>query len=214
MSEQLKTGTTTVGVVCKDGIVLGADRRATIGEGAGFIVNKDMPKIHNISDDMVLTMAGTVSDVQLLIKFIKAQIRLKRVRSTRELTVQETGNLLAGMVYENIRKFSAIPGVSHFLLGGRDKEGLHIYDIFPDGSVTEVKDYVSSGSGSVMAYGVLETLYNKSISVEEGIKIVVKALNAAIQRDTASGSGFDVVKITKEGIKKVIQKQIEIKVEA
>jgi len=211
MSEQLKTGTTTVAIVCKDGVVLGADRRAT---AADFIVNKDVPKIHIISDDMALTMAGTVSDVQLLIKFIKAQIRLKRVRSTRELTVHETANLLAGLVYDNIRKFSTIPGISHFLLGGKDKMGIHVYDIFPDGSVTEVKDYVSSGSGSVMAYGVLETLYNKNISVDEGVKLVVKALNAAIQRDTASGSGFDVIKITKEGIQKVIGKQIEIKVEA
>jgi len=211
MSEQLKTGTTTVAIVCKDGIVLGADRRATAGD---FIVNKDTTKIHNISDDMALTMAGTVSDVQLLIKFIKAQIRLKRVRSTRELTVKETGNLLAGMVYENIRKFSTIPGVSHFLLGGKDKAGIHIYDIYPDGSVTEVNDYVSSGSGSVFAYGVLETLYSKNCSIDEGIKLVLKSLNAAIQRDSASGSGFDIVKITKDGIQKVVGKQIETKVEA
>lgn len=210
MSEQLKTGTTTVAIVCRDGIVLGADRRATSGD---FIINKDTTKIHNISDDMALTMAGTVSDVQLLIKFIKAQIRLKRVRSTRELTVQETANLLAGMVYDNIRKFSAIPGVSHFLLAGRDVAGLHVYDIFPDGSVTEVKDYVSSGSGSIFAYGVLETLYTKVCSVEDAIKLVIKSLNAAMQRDTASGSGFDVVKITKDGIQKVAGKQIEMKVE-
>ncbi len=211
MSEQLKTGTTTVAIACRDGIVLGADRRATAGD---FIVNKDTTKIHNISDDMALTMAGTVSDVQLLIKFIKAQIRLKRVRSTRELSVQETANLLAGMVYDNIRKFSAIPGVSHFLLAGRDSAGLHVYDIYPDGSVTEVKDYVSSGSGSVFAYGVLETLYAKNCSVDEGIKLVVKSLNAAIQRDSASGSGFDVVKITtKDGIQKIVGKQIEVKVE-
>jgi len=130
------------------------------------------------------------------------------------LSVQETANLLSGMVYENIRKFSTIPGVSHFLLGGRDKTGIHIYDIFPDGSITDVKDYVSSGSGSVMAYGVLETLYTKNCSVEEGVKLVIKSLNAAIQRDTASGSGFDVVKITKDGIQKVVGKQIETKVEA
>ena len=212
MSEQqLKTGTTTVAIVCKDGIILGADRRATAGD---FIVNKDTTKIHNISDDMALTMAGTVSDVQLLIKYIKAQIRLKRVRSTRELSVQETANLLAGMVYDNIRKFSAIPGVSHFLLGGKDGAGFHVYDIYPDGSISDVKDYVSSGSGSIFAYGVLETLYAKNCSIDEGVKLVLKALNAAVQRDAMSGSGFDVVKITKDGIQKVMGKQLEVKVEA
>lgn len=210
MSEQLKTGTTTVIVVCKDGIVLGADRRATAGN---FIVNKDTTKIHAISDYMALTMAGTVSDVQLIIKFVKAQLRLKKVRSGRDLTVKETANLLAGIVYDNIRKLSAIPGISHFLLGGMDKIGFHVYDIYPDGSVTEVKDYVSSGSGSIFAYGVLETIYTPNCSIDEGVKSVGKSLNAAIQRDNASGSGFDVLKITKDGIKKVVGKSLDVKVE-
>src|SRR3989338_5731795 len=211
MTEQLKTGTTTMAIVCKDGLVLAADRRATAGT---FIVNKNITKIHEISENMVLTMAGSVSDVQLLIKFVKAELRLKKVRSRRDMTVKETANLLAGMVYSNIRRFSVIPGISQFILGGRDNEGLHVYDIYPDGSVTEVTDYVSSGSGSVMAYGVLETLYKENISVEEGVKIAFKALNAAIQRDSASGSGFDIMTVTSKGLKHVVGKQIEKKVEA
>lgn len=211
MEEQLKTGTTTIAIVCKDGLVLAADRRATAGT---FIVNKNITKIHEISENMVLTMAGSVSDVQLLIKFVKAELRLKKVRSRRDMTVKETANLLAGMVYSNIRRFSVIPGISQFILGGRDNEGLHVYDIYPDGSVTEVTDYVSSGSGSVMAYGVLETLYKENISVEEGVKIAFKALNAAIQRDSASGSGFDIMTVTSKGLKHVVGKQIEKKVEA
>jgi len=211
MEQNLKTGTTTIAIKCKDGIVLAADRRATAGN---FIVNKDTTKIHEISENMVLTMAGSVSDVQLLIKFIKAELRLKKVRSRRDMTVKETANLLAGMVYSNIRRFSVIPGISQFLLAGKDNEGLHVYDIFPDGSVTETDDYVSSGSGSVMAYGVLETLYTKNLGVDEAIKLSIKALNAAIQRDTASGSGFDVVTVTSKGIKHVVGKQIEKKIEA
>ncbi|MBW3022663.1 proteasome subunit beta [Candidatus Woesearchaeota archaeon] len=213
MAENLKTGTTTIAIKCKNGIVLGADKRATVGEG-GFIVNKDVTKIHKISDNMVLTMAGSVSDVQLLIKYIKAELRLKKVRSMRDMTVKEAANLLAGMVYSNVRRLSIIPGVSHFLLAGKDGKGLHLFDIFPDGSITEIKDYVSSGSGSVMAYGVLETLYASSLTMEEGVKIVVKSLNAAIQRDTASGSGFDIVTVSDKGIKEVVSKKIETKVEA
>ncbi len=212
MTEQLKTGTTTIAVVCKDCIILGADRRATLG--GGMIVNKDTQKIYNISDNMALTMAGSVSDIQLIIKYVKSQLRLKKVRSTRELSVKEAANLLSGIVYSNIRSFSAIPALSHFLLGGQDNEGLHVYDIFPDGSVTKVNDYVSSGSGSVFAYGVLEALFKKNLSCDEGTKIVKTALNAAIQRDTASGSGFDIVKITKGKIEKVEGKPIEMKIEA
>jgi proteasome beta subunit len=204
--ETVKTGTTTVGIVCKDGIVLGADKRATAGN---FIVDKRTDKIYPISEDMAVTMAGTVSDAQLLVKLIKAEIKLKEVRTARKPNVKETANLLSGMVYANIRKMSLIPGISHFLLGGKDETGFYIYDLFADGSLTLVRDFISSGSGSVIAYGVLETLFKKGLTLDEGVKLAVKSINAALQRDSASGGGIDVITISKSGFKKVLQKEIE-----
>ncbi|MBS3109766.1 proteasome subunit beta [Candidatus Woesearchaeota archaeon] len=198
-------GTTTVGIVCKDGIVLAADRRATAGN---LIVNKRTEKVQLINDNMAITMAGTVSDAQLLTKLIRAETTLKKIRSGREPNVKETANLLANMVYGNIRKFSIIPGIAHFLMGGKDDEGFHIYDIFADGSITEVDDYITSGSGSVMAYGVLETLFKKDMSIDDGVKLAAKCINAAMQRDTYSGNGIDVVTITKDGLKKVLSKDL------
>lgn len=206
----LKTGTTTVGIVCRDGIVLAADKRATAGY---FIAHKKTEKIHIITDEMAVTMAGTASDAQLLVKYIKSELRLKRYRTGKKADVREASNLLARMVYENIRKFSVIPGISHFIIGGVDSSGFHLYDCFADGSLEEMSDYVSSGSGSVMAYGVLETLYKPGISVEEGIKLAAKCVNAALQRDIATGDGLDIVAVTKEGAKKVLEKDLRVKVE-
>lgn len=207
---ELKTGTTTVVLACKDGLVLSADKRATSGYMVSF---KKFDKIINISDSIAVTVAGTVSDVQLLIKYIKAELKLKKIRTGRENTVKEATNLLAALVYNNIRKLSLIPGISHFLVGGKDESGFHLYDLSPDGSLVEIDDYVSSGSGSVMAYGVLETLYKKNMTIEEGVKLVAKAINAAVQRDIASGNGIDIVTITKDGIKKVFSKEIDTRIE-
>ena len=206
----IKTGTTTIGIICSDGVILAADRRAISGN---LIVDKRFTKIYNITEDIALTIAGTVSDVQLLTKLVRAELKLKDIRTGRNATVKEAANLLAGMVYSNIRKFSVIPGISHFILGGRDKQGFHLFDIYPDGSLKEADDYISSGSGSVMAYGVLETMYIKDMVVKDGAKLIVKALNAAIQRDSATGSGFDVVTITKYGIKKVAEQDLTVKAE-
>ena len=190
----LKTGTTTVGIVCKDGIVLCADKRVT----SGYLVSyKKFRKIVNLTDDIAVTVAGTVSDVQLLVKVLKAELQLRKVRLGRDVNVKEVVGLLCNMVYNNIRTPSMIPGISHFILGGKDSKGIYIYDISPDGSVTPCDEYVSSGSGSVMAYGVLETLYKPDLTVAEGIKLGAKAINAAIQRDIASGNGIDVVVISK-----------------
>jgi proteasome beta subunit len=206
----MKAGTTTVALLCKNGIVLAADKRATSGY---LIAHKKFDKIINITDSIAVTVAGTVSDVQLLAKYIKAELKLRQIRTERESTVKEAANLLSMMVYNNIRKLSLIPGISHFIVGGKDDSGFHIYDLSPDGSIAEIDDYNTSGSGSVMVYGVLETLYKKDMSVEEGIKLAAKSINAAVQRDIASGNGINIVTITNEGIKRVLSKDIDTKIE-
>ncbi|MAG08068.1 proteasome subunit beta [Candidatus Woesearchaeota archaeon] len=204
--EQLKTGTTTVGIVGKDCIILAADKRAT----AGFLIaDKKSEKIYKITDNIAVTMAGTVSDAQLLLKYAESELRLKKIRTGLDCSVKEAANLLARFVYYNIRKMSMIPGIAHFVLGGKDSTGFYLYDIYADGSITLIDDYISSGSGSVMAYGVLETLFRKDTSLDEGVKLAVKCVNAAIQRDAASGNGLDVVSITSEGAKKIVEKQLD-----
>lgn len=204
----VKTGTTTVALVCKDGIVLAADKRATLG---GMIVgHKDVDKVLIINDNLALTTAGGVSDIQLMVKLLKAQMKLDEIRRDRQLNTKEIANLLATMVYGNIRKMSMIPGISAFLLGGKDNEGYHTYDIGPDGSVLPVKDYICDGSGMMFATGVLEANYKKNMNIEEGIKLAVKAVNAAIQRDTCSGNGIDVVTITNKGARKVFTKELDM----
>ena len=206
-SDYKKTGTTTVGIVCKDGVILAADKRATAGY---MIVNKKTDKIEKITDKMAVTTAGTVSDIQLLIRIIKAQLNLHYMRRGIGLGVKESANFLATLVYSNIRKMSMIPGVSHFLFGGVDDTGFYLYDIFPDGSITEVDDFISSGSGSVFAFGVLDADYKHNLSVEEGVKLAIKAVNSAMQRDVNSGEGIDVVTITqKDGVKKVFGKKLD-----
>ncbi len=205
----VKTGTTTIGIVCKDGIVLAADKRAT----AGYLVSdKKADKIHKINDRIAVTMAGTVSDAQLLIRVVRAEAKLKEIKTYQEIKVEEAANLLARLVYSNIRKYSTIPGIAHFIMGGVDKEGFQLYDIYPDGSILKYDDYLSSGSGSTFALGVLETLYKKNMSVKDGVQLAVKAINAALQRDIATGNGIDIFTITKKGVEKVFNQSIENKI--
>jgi proteasome beta subunit len=205
MENMLKTGTTTVGIVCKDGIILAADRRATAGN---LIVDKHTHKVNIISDEVAVTIAGSVSEAQLLMKLIRAELKLKEVRTGKVATISESANLLGGLLYSSIRRMSMIPAIAHFLMAGRDKEGTHLYDLFPDGSVTKVRDYVSSGSGSVFAYGVLEAQYKAGMSIKEGMELVTTAVNAALQRDSYSGNGIEIAVITPENVKKVLVKEL------
>ncbi|MEE9525944.1 MAG: proteasome subunit beta [Candidatus Woesearchaeota archaeon] len=208
--KQLKTGTTTVGLVCKEGLVLAADRRATAGY---FLADKKVEKVLKITDEIAVTIAGTVSDIQLVIKLIKAELKLKQLKTGKLNTVKEATNLLSGIVYNNIRKFSIIPGISHFIVGGRDAKGFHMYDLSPDGAITKIDDFVSSGSGSPMVYGLLEANYKQGLSTKDGVNLAVKGINSALQRDVASGNGVIVYTITDKGVKKVLEKILDTKLE-
>jgi len=205
MEEGLKTGTTTLGIVCKDGVVIAADKRATAGH---FIAGKDMDKVVLINDTIAITLAGSVSDAQIFIKLFRAELKLKNVKTNRNTTIKEAANLAARMSYEGVRQY--FPSMAHYLLAGFDKEGTHLYEIYPDGSLMEVKDFISSGSGSPMVYGILEQTYKDTITVKEAEDAAVKAISAAMQRDSASGNGIDVMTITKGGIRKTVQKKMQI----
>ncbi len=203
MEDHLKTGTTTIGIMCKDGVILAADKRATAGN---LIVDKKAEKTHILNDEFAITIAGSVSEAQLLIKLSRAELKLKEVRTNKKTNAKEAANMIGGLLYANIRRMGM---VTHFLLGARDHKGLHLYDLFPDGSVTEITDYVSSGSGSVFAYGVLETQYKQGISSTEGMKLAVRAIMASMARDNFSGNGIDIVHITEKEIRRVGAKEID-----
>lgn len=207
MKDKVQHGTTTVGLVYKDGVILAADKRATMGH---LVSNRITKKVHKISDHMAITTAGLVSDAQLFTRIIQAQLSLLTIRKGKEPLIKEAAHLLASLSYSNIRRPSMVPGIVGFLLAGVDKHGNHLYELGVDGSVTKSPDYRTDGSGSVFAMGVLDTLYKKDMSLEEGIKVAVKALSAAIQRDVHTGNGIDVFKITKDGVKKVMTKEISM----
>lgn len=208
--ERLKTGTTLVVINCKDGVVLAADKRAT----AGFVVDKNAQKINIITPYLATAQAGLVSDAQLLTKLLRAEMQLKDLHTNRITNVKEAANLLSSMLYNNLRRPSMVPGIVAFLLAGYDDErGHQAYALGIDGSISEVDDYSSDGSGSVFALGVLEANYKQNLTTEEGVKLAIKAVNAAINRDTASGNGIDVVTVTKDGVKEAFKKQLETNIQ-
>jgi proteasome beta subunit len=125
--EQLKTGTTTLGIVCKDGVVIAADKRTTAG---GFIVRKDADKVTQINDNLAITTAGSVSDIQVFIKVMRAELKLRSVKMGRNSTVKEAANFASRMLYESMRQY--FPSITQVLLAGYDKEGTHIYEIDVD----------------------------------------------------------------------------------
>lgn len=200
MDEQnYKKGTTTVGIVCKDGVILAADKRATMGF---LIANKDVDKILMITDKIGMTMAGGVGDAQVLAKYLKAEMELYRLNTGIEPSVTVAANLMSTIVFERAKSY--MPFFVQVILAGEDrKDEFAIYNLDMGGSNIKEKQYTSTGSGSPMAFGVLEDNYREGMNVEAGIPIAMKAINVAIRRDVFTGEGIDIVVIDKKGFRKL-----------
>ena len=203
----LKSNTSLVGIVCKDGVILGADRRSTAGT---IVMSKDSKKIHEINEYLAASYTGGVADIQLTNKVLAAELKLKDLRTKSRSTIKESANLLATLVYRNIRNPSMIPSIVGTLVAGMDEDGTtSLYTIEPAGGVQKVIDFDANfSSGMPYIMGFLERNWKKDISVEKGIELATEALKASTQRDIGSGNGIDVYKITKDGIQHVVSQEI------
>lgn len=203
----LKSHTSIVGIVCKDGIVMAGDRRVTAG--GRLVVNKREAKVKQINDYIVTSWTGGAADAFLSEKLIAAELKLKELRTKSRPTVKESANLLGMMLYRSIRSPSMVPFIVGNLIGGFNDDGTcELYSIEPAGGVTKVDDYDANfSSGMPFILGLLENRYRKDVTVKEGIDMARDCIRAAIERDTASGNGIDVFSITKNGIKHVISEE-------
>jgi proteasome beta subunit len=195
MPKYVLTGTTTMGLVCRDGIVLGTDTRATMGT---FIAHKKAKKVYPIDEHIAMTIAGGVADAQTVVEVLRANSKLYKFEKGLPIPVSAVARLAANVLFSS-RYF---PFILQSIIGGIDDQGPHIFALDPLGSVTEEK-CVSTGSGSPVAYGVLEPGYKEDMSLKDAIPLVVRAVNSAMKRDSASGDSFDVAVISKEGYREL-----------
>jgi proteasome beta subunit len=204
----LKTGTTILGIVCRDGIVMASDRQSTLGNG--LVYQKDVAKVNKINDYLVMSGCGVASDAHRVPKILTAELKLKELKSKSRPSVRQAASLLANISYHGIRQPSMIPQQAGFLLAGFNEDGTtELFSVSPDGSITDVSEYDANfGSGMPYVLGLLERMYKKGLSLEEGVELAKEALKSSTQRDTASGYGIDIFTINKEGIKKVVSQVI------
>lgn len=197
-------GTTTVGIVCTDGVVLATEQRATMGH---FIASKTAKKIYQIDDLVGMTTAGSVGDAQQIVRIISVESKLFKMRRQESVTIKGITTLLSNML-SGQRYY---PLMVQLLIGGVDKNGPAIYSLDALGGNIEETRAVSTGSGSPMAYGVLEDRYTEDMNVVEGVDLAIRALHNAMKRDSASGESIDVVVITKDKYERLNQEEVKKK---
>ncbi len=198
----VKTGTTTLGLIYKDGVILAADRRATADH---IVANKNAEKVMSISDKIGITTAGMVADLQAMVRLMRSELTLYQIRSGSKLDTDGAVSLLSAILFNKRLSLNLIYG--EFIVGGYDYEP-KLYSIDEAGGQGKDK-FTVTGSGGIFALGVLEGDYKEGMAEDEAIKLAYKGVSAAIRRDVYTGEGIDIAVINKKGYKKLTDEEIQ-----
>ncbi|KAG8448578.1 hypothetical protein GDO86_015610, partial [Hymenochirus boettgeri] len=184
-----KTGTTIAGIIYEEGVILGADRRATDDM---VVADKNCAKIHYITDNIYCCGAGVAADAEYVTQILSSNLHLHAMTTGRKPRVCTANRMLKQMLY----RYQGHIGAS-IIIGGVDIRGPHLCSVHPHGS-TDTIPFTALGSGSDAAIAILEDRFKPNMELEEGMRLVTEAITAGIMNDLGSGSGVDLCIITKE----------------
>ncbi len=191
--EPYMPGATTVGLVCKDGVVLASERRYSYGT---FVMSKVAKKVFRITDNIGVACAGIIGDMQVLAREALAYMNIYRYERGREATVKNAAKVMVNLLSGR----RMLPFLAQTIIAGVDDGKPDLYVLDPIGSVLGDK-FAAVGTGAEVAMGVLESEYRDGLSVDEAKPIIMRAVKSALARDISSGDGVDLMVITHTGIK-------------
>ncbi|MEM2874521.1 MAG: hypothetical protein QW567_00630 [Candidatus Hadarchaeales archaeon] len=194
---------TVVGLKCKDGVVLGSDSRGT---GYYLVMSKSVKKVFKIEERIGAAVAGSSGDVQSLIGLLRAEANLYRLNHGRSISTKSVAKIASNLLHG----YRIFPYVVDGVIAGVDDDEPRLYFIDPVGGKLEEEKFASAGSGSTVAYGVLEQQYRDGMDVKNGAKLAALSIKTAIERDAATGDRVIVAIIDKEGYRELEEKEMAV----
>jgi len=184
-------GTTTIAIKCVDGVIMATDTRATAWPG--FVAHKRVKKVYKVTRNIGMTIAGVPAEALNILDLLKANASIYQIHRKREIPVRAVASLASNLLFSQ----RYYPYAVQIIIGGYDSEGYHLYSLDPFGSAIE-DNLIATGSGSPVAYGVLESEYDEKINLNDGLALVAKAIHSAMKRDVYTGDSFDIATLTRE----------------
>ena len=183
-------GATVVGISYNDGVILAADKRVSFGN---FVVNKNIKKTFSVTDHVGAACAGMVADMQVLVRQVEALAKIRRLETRRDVPPNSIAKLMSVIMFE--RRY--FPLLTQVIVGGINEKP-EIYTLDPLGSVLP-DNYAAVGTGAEGALGIMDAEFKPNMSEERVRELATRAIRSAIQRDTASGDGIDILYVTRTG---------------
>jgi proteasome beta subunit len=193
---------TVVGLRCKDGIALASDTR---GAAYYLVLSKRVRKIFKLEDRIGAAIAGSSGDVQSLVNLLKAEANLYRLAQKRSISTKSLAQVASNLLHGR----RIFPLVASGILSGVDEDQPRLYFLDPVGGKIEEEKFASAGTGSTVAYGVLERQYRDDMKLEEGLKLAAQSIKTAIERDAATGDKIVVAAIDEKGYRELSEEEVE-----
>ena len=193
----IKSSTTTVGIMVKDGVVIGTESQATAGS---TVATKEAQKLFKINDYTAATISGGVADCQYVINQLKALSRLKQVEDDKVPFPQYIASMTRNILFSGRSYFLCM-----MIIGGfsqKTNNGI-LYGVDLLGTLYEEERFISFGSGSPFSLGVLEADWKPNLTKPAGIKLIETAISSSRERDAASGFNLQICYISKDGFQQV-----------
>ncbi len=195
--EAVKTGSTSIGVVSKDGVVLLAHKRI----GSPLIVKDSHEKIYAIDSHIMASSSGLVADARKLIEFSRVECQRHKLLYDEEMPIE----MLAKRVGDHIQFYTQYGGARPYgvslIIAGVDGTS-RLYETDPSGALFEY-NATAIGSGKKTVEELFEKEYKEGLSMDEAIKLGMKGMKKAVE-EKLTPKIVDVVKIDSKK-KKVTQ---------
>ena len=194
--KHLKTGTTTVGLTTKDSVVLAADMRASMGHLA---YDEEVTKIYKITDNVALTIAGSVGDALALVRYLRSHAKLFEIERETKITPKAVASLLSNVLNGN----RYYPFIFQPILAGVNNKP-ELFELTPYGGIMEKMNYALTGSGTTFAMTTLDRNWKKDMTEQEAIELAVLTVRSATNRDIYSGGeSVTIAVIDKDGYREI-----------
>jgi len=184
-------GTTTLAIKCVDGVIMATDTRATMLPG--FVAHKRVKKIYRVTRNIGMTIAGVPAEALNILDLLRANASIYQIHRKRDIPVRSVAVLASNLLFSQ----RYYPYAVQIVVGGYDYDGYHLYSLDPFGSAIE-DNLIATGSGSPVAYGVLENGYDEKITLNDGLVLAANAIRSAMKRDVYTGDSFDIATVTRE----------------
>lgn len=190
LSEEVKTGTTIIGIEYDGGVVLGSDSRVSAGE---TVVNRVMNKLSPLHDKIYCALSGSAADAQTMAEIVNYQLDVHSIEVGEDPQVRSAATLVKNISYKYREELSA-----HLIVAGWDRRNGGQVFATMKGLLTR-QPFAVGGSGSSYVYGFVDAEYRRGMNKQECQQFVVNTLSLAMNRDGSSGGVAYIVTIDEHG---------------